>query len=277
MNNILQNYIDLLKQKNFENPYLELRAIINNINKTKSDIILSNFSSKNIDFELFEKYFYRRLKNEPFSKIVNKKNFWKYSFYVNQNVLDPRPETELIIESVQNYFKNKNQNLKILDIGTGTGCLAISLAKEYKNSSVVATDISKKALGVANYNSKKYNTVNQITFKLSKWINSNEIFDVVVSNPPYLSEAEFRNLPECVKKYEPRISLFGGKDGLKCYKEIASKLTKIINVHSICFIEIGYRQKDKCIEIFKKSGLKCAEIIPDYQNYDRILVLKLKK
>tara|TARA_Y100000590_G_scaffold308244_1_gene348002 strand:- start:1624 stop:2454 length:831 start_codon:yes stop_codon:yes gene_type:complete len=275
MNNILQNYIDLLKQKKFENPYLELRAIINNIKRTENDIILSNFSPKYIDFKLFEKYFYRRLKNEPLSKIVNNKNFWKYSFYVDKNVLDPRPETELIIESVQKYFKNKNQKLKIIDIGTGSGCLAISLAKEYKKSSIVATDISTKALEIAKYNSRKYDTNNQITFQLCKWMNSNEIFNIVVSNPPYLSETEFRSLPEYIKKYEPRNSLFGGKDGLKCFKEISEKLVKIININSICFIEIGSRQKNKCIDIFKKSGLKCIEIIPDYQNYDRILVLKL--
>ena len=133
MNNFIKTHLEIFNEKNFSNPIIELRALLNKASILKKEIILSNFNINQINLSLFQSAFERRIKKEPLSKIFKEKDFWKYSFAVNENVLDPRPETELIIESVEKYFHNKKQKLKIIDLGTGSGCLAISLAKEYKN------------------------------------------------------------------------------------------------------------------------------------------------
>ena len=274
MNNFLLNYFKILSKKNFDNPFIEIKALINNSRSVKNEIILSNFDESNINVEVFKKSFERRLKLEPISKIFNKKDFWDFTFFVNHSVLDPRPETELIIDAAKKYLINKNQNYKIADLGTGSGCLAISLAKEFYNSNVVATDISKKALIVAKKNSLNLKTYKQIEFINCDWINNNENFDLVVSNPPYLSKKEYENLSDEIKLYEPKLSLYGGTDGLDCYKKLAHHFKKIGHKDTIYIVEIGYNQKSQCIDIFRNSSLRCLEIIKDYQSHNRILVLK---
>jgi len=274
MNNFLLNYFKILSKKNFDNPFIEIKALINNSRSVKNEIILSNFDESNINVEVFKKSFERRLKLEPISKIFNKKDFWDFTFFVNHSVLDPRPETELIIDTAKKYLINKNQKYKIADLGTGSGCLAICLAKEFCNSNIVATDISKKALIVAKKNSSNLKTFKQIEFINCDWINHNENFDLVVSNPPYLSKKEYENLSNEIKFYEPKLSLYGGTDGLDCYKKLAHHFKKIGHKNTIYIVEIGYNQKSQCIDIFRNSSLKCLEIIKDYQSYNRILVLK---
>ena len=274
MNNFIKTHLEIFNENNFSNPIIELRALLNKASILEKEIILSNFNINQINLSLFQSAFERRIKKEPLSKIFKEKDFWKYSFAVNENVLDPRPETELIIESVEKYFQNKKQKLKIIDLGTGSGCLAISLAKEYKNSMITATDISKSALDVAKKNSKKFNVCKQIKFKCCNWFETKENFDVLVTNPPYLTDYEYKNLCNEIKLYEPNIALRGGKDGLSCFREIAYKIQKITHFKSLCFIEIGHNQKDNCIKIVAEFGIHCTDIIVDYQNYDRILVLK---
>ena len=203
MNNFIKNHLEKLQNNHFLYPDIELRALFNKTSKLKKEIIFSNFEIDQINLNLFQKAFARRLVNEPLAKIFNEKYFMKYGFYVDENVLDPRPETELIIDTVEKYFQDNKLNLKIADLGTGSACLAISLAKRYINSKITATDISSKALSVAKKNSKKFNTCNQIEFICCDWINSTKIFDVVVSNPPYLTINEYKNLYKGSKNYEP--------------------------------------------------------------------------
>jgi release factor glutamine methyltransferase len=277
MNNFIINHLKVLHEKNFSDPVIELRALLNKTSILKKEIILTNFNISQINLNLFQSAFERRIKMEPLAKIFKEKEFWKYTFAVNENVLDPRPESELLIEGVEKYFQNKKQKLKIIDIGTGSGCLAVSLAMEYKNSMITATDISKSALNVAKENSKKFNVYEQIKFKCCNWCETKENFDVVVTNPPYLTNNEYYNLSKEIKLYEPEICLKGGKDGLSCFREIAYKIQKITHFKSLFFVEIGYNQKDKCIKIFKEFDMYCIDTIVDYQNYERILIFNKKK
>ena len=276
MDNFLKTHLEVLYEKNFTDPVIELRALLNKTSILKKEIILNNFNINHINLNLFQSAFERRIKMEPLAKIFKEKEFWKYNFVVNENVLDPRPESELLIEAVEKYFQNKKQKIKIIDIGTGSGCLAVSLAMEYKNSMITATDISKPALDVAKKNSKKFNACEQIMFKCCDWYETKENFDVVVTNPPYLTNNEYNNLSKEIKLYEPKIALIGGKDGLSCFREIAYKIRKITHLNSLCFVEIGYNQKDKCIKIFEEFDMYCTDIILDYQNYERILVFNKK-
>ena len=183
MNSIILAYFNILKN-HFTNPEMELRVLLNYTTNKKKNLILSNLDIKDIDFEKFNKAFSRRLKKEPISKIFNLKNFWKYDFYVNQYVLDPRPDTELLIEKVLEFFPNTKASLKILDMCTGSGCLAISIAKEYLNAEVTATDISAEALKVARKNAINLECSDKINFIKCDLIKDLKKYDILVSNPP---------------------------------------------------------------------------------------------
>ena len=154
MNDFIISNLDKLKEKKIPNAEIDLRVLLNYSKYSKNEIILSNFDLTQINIDLFNKVLNRRLSNEPISKIINKKNFWKDEFYVNEFVLDPRPETEGIVEESLKLIKNK-LSIKILDIGTGSGALAISLAREFINANIIAIDISEEAIKVANQNINK--------------------------------------------------------------------------------------------------------------------------
>ena len=177
-------------------------------------------------FRSFNKVLNRRLSKEPISKIINKKNFWKDEFYVNEFVLDPRPETEGIVEESIKLIKNKHSSIKILDIGTGSGALAISLAREFTNANIMAIDISEEAIKVANVNINNKKLNNQIQLRKTTLDNINVKFDLIVSNPPYLTKKELENTSYEIKNYEPLIALDGGKDGLNFYRDFSKKLIK---------------------------------------------------
>ncbi len=277
MNDFVSTHLALLKKNNFNFPEIELRTLLKRSAINNKEIILSNFNISNINENLFYNAFKRRINKEPISKIFNEKGFWNLDFFVNNKVLDPRPETEFIIEGVEKYFKDKKQNLNFIDLGTGSGCLAISLAKEYSFSKFVATDISMEALKVAKNNSKKFKIFDRIQFINCNWYNGNKKFDVILSNPPYLTFKEYNNLDIGLKKNEPKTALYGGKDGLSCYRRLGPILQKMSNKNSISFIEIGFKQRDKTLQLFREFGMKCIDIIPDYQKYDRILVLMKEK
>lgn len=274
MNDFILNHLQILKDNNFLYPEIELRALLHKSSKDKKEIILSNFNIDQINFRIFKIAFKKRLKKEPIAKIFNEKEFWSNNFFVNKDVLDPRPETEILLETINKYFIDKKLNLKIADLGTGSGCIGISLALEYRNSKITAVDISKKAINIAIKNSKKFNIFDQMNFLNCDWMSVYEKFDIIVSNPPYLSNKEYNNLGEEIKNYEPKIAFIGGNDGLSCFRQLACKFPKISHSNTLCFVEIGYNQTQKCIKIFEDFGMNCIDIIHDYQNYERILVLK---
>lgn len=272
MNNFLQAHIKIL-QKKFINPELELRVLLKNSLIKNKEIIFSNFNINDINLFKFNSAFERRIINEPASKIFNIKSFWKYDFFVNEDVIDPRPETEIIIESVIKLFPNKNKKLKILDMFTGSGCLAISLAKEYPNSFVVATDISKRAIEIAKTNAKKLSCNNQINFKNCNLINEILDYDIITANPPYLSEEEYAQTSKEIQLFEPKIAFIASEDGYEYYYKIAKILPSLLNKNSRAFIEIGLNQAEKTTNIFESNNLNCLKIIKDLQNFNRVLIL----
>ena len=272
MNDFVISSLEKLKEKNIPNAEIDLRVLLNYSKYSKNEIILSNFDLDQININLFNKVLNRRLAYEPISKIINKKNFWKDEFYVNEFVLDPRPETEGIVEESLKLIKNKQSSIKILDIGTGSGALAISLAREFINAKIIAIDISDEAIKVANVNIKNKKLNNQIQLKQSTFDNINEKFDLIVSNPPYLTKRELENTSYEIKNYEPFIALDGGKDGLKFYRDFSRKINKIMNVSSYLIIEIGEGQLRDCKDIFSLSKLNFHKKAQDLQKKDRILI-----
>lgn len=272
MNDFIISSLKKLKEKNIPNAETDLRILLNYSKYSKNEIILSNFDLDQININLFNKVLNRRLAYEPISKIINKKNFWKDEFYVNEFVLDPRPETEGIIEESLKLIKNKHSSIKILDIGTGSGALAISLAREFINAKIMAIDISDAAIKVANVNIKNKKLNNQIQLKKSTFDNVNEKFDLIVSNPPYLAKRELENISYEIKKYEPYIALDGGEDGLNFYRDFSRKINKIMDINSYLILEIGEGQLMDCKDIFCLSKLNFYKKAKDLQKKDRILI-----
>ena len=271
MNEIINFNLLKLKEENIPNPELDLRILLKEASYNKKDIVLSNLNMQNIDVNYFNSLISKRLKREPISKILKKKYFWKSEFFVNSDVLDPRPESELIVEEVLNNITNREKEFKILDIGTGSGCLSISIAKELKNSKITAIDISEKAIKVAKKNIELHNLNNQILLKISDFENIKDKYDIIISNPPYIDENEYKNLQLEIRKFEPQIALLGGKDGLKFYRLFAQKLEKNMNKNSIFICEIGYQQLNSCKKIFSKTNLVLKKITKDMQKIDRTL------
>lgn len=272
MSDLIDSSLKKLKLNKIKNPNLDLRIMLNHCSKLNKEIFFSNFNQSDIDIKKFQQTLSRRLKNEPISKILNRKSFWKYDFYVDKNVIDPRPETELIIEEVLKIFKNKKKKFDILDIGTGSGCLSVSLAKEYKNSKITAIDVSKEAIKVALKNFKNHNCDKQIDVKICNIKSLNQNFDLIVSNPPYLSKKDYELTSLEIKKYEPKNAFYGGVDGFLFYRNFSRLLPKIMNLNSHLIIEIGENQADKCLELFDKSGLRFLKKVRDLQEKDRILI-----
>jgi release factor glutamine methyltransferase len=273
MNDFLKDYLDILK-KNFSNPYLELRILLNNCSIKKKNVFLSNFNINDIDLIKFNETFQRRLNREPISKIFNKKSFWKYDFYVNMDVLDPRPETELIIEKILNFYPDKTKSLKFLDMCTGSGCIAISLAKEYAKATIDATDISSKALIVAKNNAKRLNCSSQINFIKCDILKVIQTYDIVVSNPPYLSNLEYKKTVNEIQLFEPKKALVAPKEGFYFYYKIAEILPRLLKSKSMAFLEIGSKQAEKVKYIFSVNNLYSLKIAKDIQNLDRLLIIK---
>jgi len=273
MNDFLKNHLNILK-KNFSNPDLELRVMLTNCSIKENNIFLNNLNIDDINLTKFNKAFQRRLDREPISKIFNKKSFWKYDFFVNRDVLDPRPETELIIEKILDFYPDKTKPLRFLDMCTGSGCIAISLAKEYTKATIDATDISSKALSVAKNNALKLNCNNQINFIKCNLIKEIQVYDIVISNPPYLSDLEYKKMTPEIQLFEPKKALIAAKEGFYFYYKIAKILPHLLESKSMAFLEIGSKQAEKVKYIFSDYNYHSLKIAKDIQNLDRLLIIK---
>ena len=259
-----------------ETPELDARIILKEVlSLDDKDLILKE--SLDIPEEMIEKIITiesRRLNGEPISKIFKKRDFYNSTFVISNDVLDPRPETELIGEIANNYI-NKNEVKNILDLGTGSGCILLSILNENRMINGLGIDLSKEAISIAKQNSKKLNLETQSNFLVSNWMSSvNYKYDLVVSNPPYIASEDIKKLSKSVKIYDPILSLDGGDDGLNSYRLIASDLKRIISMNALIIIEIGYNQSLQVIDIFKKNDFKLIKKYNDINGLDRVLTFQ---
>ncbi len=265
----------VLKKKKITSHLLDSELLLSNVLNEKRETLLSTdakISLKNI--RTFNKLIKRREKNEPIAYILKKKEFWSKEFLVNKNTLIPRPETELLVEKIVNYFTDKS--LFILDVGTGSGCILLALLDELKKAQGIGIDISNRAIKVAIKNSKKLNLKNNPKFynrSLDQIFGVK--FDLIVSNPPYISSYEIKNLSEDIRKYEPRLALDGGNDGLDVIKKVIYKSRSILKRKGMLALEIGFGQYKKVSQILKLKGFKIKFLIRDYQNNVRCILSTL--
>ncbi len=245
------------------------------LNKSREKILL-NLEEK-INLEQIKKYINlinRRKKKEPISYIKKKKFFWDSEFKVNKNVLTPRFETELLVEEVLKILKFSNQ-INVLDVGVGSGCILISLLKEKRNWIGTGIDISALAIKTAKTNAKIQQVDNRIKFiqsDVDKFLRGK--YDLVVSNPPYINKIEYNSLEVDVKNYEPKVALNGGVDGYSVIEKVIKKSRVILKNSGLLAIEIGLGQHYKVSELLKNNGFFIIKTIKDYQNIKRCIFSK---
>lgn len=236
------------------------------------DLVISDKKKKK-----FLKKIFLRNSGKPLSKIVGYKDFYSRKFFVNSYTLDPRPESELLVDSIKKLKKIKNKNLKILDLGTGSGCLLITIFLEIdrKNIYCVGIDKCEKALEIAKKNSIKFGIEKNFDFIKSDWFSKiTDKFDLIVSNPPYIKKREIENLSVEVKNFDPYLSLNGGSSGLRAYKTIAKQSKKFLNENGLICLEIGSTQKNDVIKIFESYKFIKTFESKDLNNRDRVLIFK---
>ena len=272
--NILIEGTNTLKQSGVSNPQLDCEILLSNsINKDKKYIILNPKQILN-DEQLsdFKSLIERRKKGEPIAYLINKKEFWNNEFFVNKDVLIPRPDTELIVEEVLKIY-SKNTHLQVLDIGTGSGCILLSILKERKYFYGTGIDISKKSINVSKFNAKKLNLVNRIKFFHSSVDNFNAgKYDLVVSNPPYIKLVSLKYLEKDIINFEPKLALSGGFDGFSKIRKVVNKANCLIKKNGKFILEIGFNQKNKVKEILKQEGFYINKAVRDYGNNDRCII-----
>ena len=242
-----------------------LEVPISDLSLKINDKVSANIISK------LEKLILRRINREPISKILGRREFWGRTFSINKNVLDPRGDTETLID----YVIEKPVK-KVLELGTGSGVIAVTLACAWKEVQVTAVDISEDALLLAQINAEKFNVENKIQFLKSDWFENVEgIFDMIISNPPYIGWVEQNKISAEVKKYDPEIALFAGYDGFDAYKKIIPSLSKFLNKDGLVVLEIGATQSSKVKDIMNSSGFFGIEIIKDLSGKERAVAGKL--
>jgi len=266
-----------LKKNNVYSHKLDSELLLSKVLNKKREEILINLDQKVSPKIIgnFNKLIERRSLREPIAYIFKEKEFWSKNFLVDKNTLIPRPETELMVEKIVNIFKGKC--IHILDIGTGTGCILLSILGELKNSNGIGIDISQKAIQIAIKNSIRH----KLTYKTKFYAKSltevyNQKFDLVVSNPPYIRKKDIKNLDDDIKKFEPKLALDGGNDGLDVIKKVIYKSKSILKYKGMLALEIGNEQFKKVSKILRNNNFNTRFLVRDYQDNIRCILAILE-
>ena len=264
----------ILKANKIKSHSLDSELILaKTLNSTRENLLINlNKKLKKKKFNNFKKLILRRKKNEPVAQILKSKEFWKSSFFIDENVLIPRPETEIIIEQFLK-FTSKNSTKHILDVGTGSGCIIISILKERINCYGTALEISKKAINIAKYNAKMHHLQNKIKFiniDIDKF--NFKKYDFIISNPPYIDIFKLKRLEENVRLFEPRVALKGGFDGLTEIKKIIIKSKNLLKINGILIFEIGVRQETHIKRFLIKNGFYINKTLTDVNSIPRVII-----
>jgi len=263
-----------LMNNNIKSALLDSELLMANVLKKSREHIVLNLD-KDIDkkdYDNFQNMVHQRSEGKPIAYLINKKSFWKYEFYVNEHVLIPRPDTELIIEQVLKIYQNKNK-INFLDIGFGSGCILLSILKERKNFKGTGVDVSNYALKVCEINAFKLGVKNRLKlynsnidkFKLGK-------YDLIISNPPYIKNLDLKYLEKDVRKFEPKLALDGGLDGVSEIRKVIKKSSELIKNGGKLILEISYDQTQEVRKLLKKNGFYINSVVKDLAKNDRCII-----
>ena len=263
-----------LKDNFIKNPYLDSEILMTKVIKEDRKYILLN-SERDLDSEdlnKFQKLIKKRSTGKPIAYLINKKFFWNSEFTLSDDVLIPRPDTELVIEKVLDLTACKSK-LNILEIGIGSGCILLSILKERKSFYGTGIDVSKSCLNISKLNAIKL----KVSSKLKLYKSNVDKFtlgkyDLIISNPPYIKNFNLKYLEKDVSKFEPKLALNGGLDGLSAIRKVIKKSSELIKKNGKFVLEIGFDQKNKVISLLKKEGFYINSINKDLANKDRCVV-----
>ena len=274
INEVLTHGSKILRDKFIPNSKLDSEILLaRTINKNRNYILLnSNFLLNKKDLDKFYSLIEQRSLGNPVAYLINNKFFWKSNFFVNNNTLIPRPDTELIIENFLRLTKKKNR-ISVLEIGVGSGCILLSILKERGNIYGTGIDISKNCINISKLNAQRLGVNSRLKlyksdvdkFNLGK-------YDFIVSNPPYIETNKIKYLDRDVAVYEPRLALDGGLDGISEIRKVIKKSSELIKKKGIFILEIGYDQKNKVINLLKKEGFYINSVEKDLANNDRCIL-----
>ncbi len=270
--NALRNASQRLQRAGVENPGYDTTKLFEScLGKRIFAIERDELASIPAEFwSRFEKAIKHREQRMPVAKITNEKEFWGHKFYVNSKVLDPRPETEVLIEEAL----GEDFEL-LLDLGTGSGCLLVSILTEKSNTFGIGADISFEGIEVARVNVERFGLTDRCKLITSNWFSElNCKFDLIISNPPYITKGEYKTLQPEIKYFEPKIALTLEDDGLEAYRKIATDVSSYLNKNGRLIIEIGHGKYRKVKRIFEQTDLFLEKDIPDLDGVIRALVFR---
>jgi release factor glutamine methyltransferase len=262
---------NILRSKKIISHRIDSEVILSYILKiSREKLLIKEDKVCNENIIKFRSLISRRLKQEPVAYIIARKEFRSEDFFVDKKSLIPRPETELLIDPIVKIFKNKN--LFFLDIGVGSGCIIFSILKELNHSKGIGIDICKKAVLNAKINLNRFNLKNRVKL-LNKSVDQvlNKKFDLVVSNPPYIAKREINRLANDIRKFEPKIALDGGNNGLDVIKKVIYKSKEILKLKGVLALEIGRGQYFSVAKVLEESNFRQIKVVKDYQNNIRCI------
>mgnify|MGYP001173310359 CR=1 FL=1 len=263
-----------LESNNIKSSGLDCELLMSKVLKKNRNYILLNLDRnlKKKSFNYFQSLIEERSRGKPIAYLIKKKEFWDYEFKMKEGVLIPRPDTELIVEQALNLTQNKSK-LRILDIGTGSGCIILSILKERKNYIGVGIDINKKSIDVCKINTSKLNLNNRVKFFKSDIDNFIDAkYDLILSNPPYINKIDFKCLEKDIIGFESKSSLYGGLDGLSEIRKIIDKSSELIRINGKFILEIAHDQKFSVRRLLKDRGFYVNKVFKDLANNDRCIV-----
>ena len=276
INEIFLKYKNILKEQNFETYSLDVEVLLMNVTGFSKTQLYTNteYLLSLEEVQKFQNFFDRRLKKEPIAYIIGMCEFMGLDFLLNNHTLIPRPDTEILVEKAIQIINEKNFQSG-LDIGTGSGAIAISILKYCSNIQMTATDINKNAIFKAKENAEKNKVLDRISFIESDLFqNVTEKFDIIISNPPYIRTNIIHQLDDNVKNYEPKLALDGGEDGLIFYKKITSKANEYLAENGFIMYEIGYDQAEDVTQILIENNFNNIEVLKDLAGLDRVIIGK---
>ncbi len=270
----IQEAYQILKKNNIKSALLDCEILLSKvINKSREFVILnSDYNVSEKEYINYKKIVSTRSKGKPVAYLTGKKFFWKNEFYINENVLIPRPDTEIIIEQVLKIYKNKNKII-FLDIGVGSGCILLSILKERKDFIATGIDLSSHALKSCKINAYKLGVKNRVRFfksDIDKF--SKGKYDLIISNPPYIKNLDLKYLDKDVVKFEPKLALEGGLDGLSEISKVIKKSSELIKNGGKLILEIAYDQKEKVKQLLRKNSFYINSVVKDLANKDRCII-----
>ena len=270
---IQKAYLEL-KQNNVKSALLDSEILMSKVlKKNRSNVLLNSEKLlSNKDYKNFRKLIFNRLRNKPIAYLTGEKSFWKYEFEINDKVLIPRPDTELIIEQVLKIYKNKC-NINFLEVGVGSGCIILSILKEKKSFLGKGIDLSKECIKISKKNAIKLRVQNRLKLFKSDIDNfTSGKYDLIISNPPYIKKLDLKNLDKDVVDYEPKLALDGGLDGLSKIRKIVKKSSELIKLNGKLIIEIAHDQKKMVKYILRQNGFFINKVVKDLGGNDRCII-----